>query len=129
MANWGQLVAHVKTNYYVAEQNDNMLRLHFPIGEDRTQVVFVWHTRMQNGEDWVQVESPIGELDKIDLRALLELTENTVVGGAAVTAGHVVLRDALPLADMSVEEFESPFSVITSTADRFERELTGSDHY
>lgn len=127
MANWSQLVAYIRTNYHVAEQNDRMLRLHFPIGDDRTQVVFVWHARIQNGEDWVQIESPIGELEKIDLRALLELTANTVVGGAAVAAGYVVLRDALPLADMSVEEFETPFSCITTTADRFERELTGVD--
>ena len=129
MANWGQLVTYVKTNYHVAEQNDRMLRLHFPIGDNRTQVVFVWHVRMQNGEDWVQIESPIGELGEIDLRALLALTADTVIGGAAVTGGYVVLRDAVPLADMNVEEFESPFSAITATADRFERELTGSDQY
>lgn len=129
MANWSQLVAHVKANYNVAEQNDGMLRLHFTYDNGRTQVVFVWHVQARNGEDWIHIESPIGELGEIDLRALLELVEKKVVGGAAACEGFVVLREAVPLADMSVEEFESPFRFITATADEFEHQLAGVDRY
>lgn len=129
MATWGQLVDYVKENYKVADQNDRMLLLHFPIGDDRSQLVFVWHNPTQSGEEWIQIESPIGELDKIDLRELLELVEKRVVGGVAALEGHAVLRDAVPLADMSVEEFESPFRFVTVTADHLEHQLTGIDRH
>lgn len=130
MATWGQLVDFVKKNYRVDDQNDRMLRFEFSIGEDgkRSQVVFVSHTPTDD-EEWIQIESPIGELDNINLRELLELVENKVVGGVAALNGHAVLRDAIPLADMSVEEFESPFRLVTVTADKLERQLTGIDRY
>lgn len=128
MASWGQLVDHVRENYKVADQNDRKLLLYFPIG-DRVQRVFVWYTPMQNGEEWIQIESPIGELDKINLRALLKLVEKSVVGGAAALEEYVVLRESVPLADMSVEEFQSPFRAITELADDFEHQLTGMDRY
>ncbi len=131
MAHWGQLVDFVKANYQVTDQTDRMLRFEFSVGDrgERSQVVFVWHVRAQNGDDWIQIESPVGELDKINLRALLELVEKTVVGGAAACEGFVVLREAVPLADMSVEEFEIPFRSIPVLADRFEHELTGMDRH
>lgn len=131
MAHWGQLVDFVRENYRVTDQTDQMLRFEFSIGDhgERSQVVFVFHNPTQGGEDWIQIESPIGELDKINLRALLELTENRVVGGIAALNGHAVLRDAVPLADMSVEEFESPLRLVTGAADDFERALTGVDRY
>lgn len=129
MATWGQLVDFVNANYRVAQQTDEMLQLNFSFDNDRTQIVFVFHTPARDGEDWIQIESPIGELDKINLRALLELIGNTVVGGAAARDGYVVLRESVPLADMSVEEFESPFLSITGLADNFEHELTRVDRY
>lgn len=128
MASWGQLVDYVKKNYKVAEQTDRMLQLLFPVG-DRSQFVYVWHLRMQDGEEWIQIESPVGKLAEIDSRAVLELTGDIIVGGAAVCDGLVVLRHSVPLADMSVEEFESPFHRVMGTADRFEHQLTGRDQY
>lgn len=130
MASWDQLVDFVKKNYKVSEQTDRMLRFEFSIGDngERSQIAFVWHTPT-DGEEWIQIESPIGELDKIDLRELLELVEKKVVGGVAALEGHAVLRDAVPLADMSVEEFESPFRFVTVTADHLEHQLTGADRH
>ena len=128
MARWGHLVDFVKANYRVTDQNDRMLRFEFKVG-NRSQVVFVWYTPMQDGEEWIQIESPIGELDKINLRLLLELVEKKIVGGVAAFNGHVVLRDSVPLADMSVEEFESPFRAVTITADELEHQLTGIDRH
>ncbi|MGB3682259.1 MAG: hypothetical protein WA990_07200 [Rubrobacteraceae bacterium] len=119
---------YVKKNYKVAEQTDRMLRLVFSIN-DRSQLVFVWYTPMQDGEEWVQIESPVGELDKLNLRELLELVEKKIVGGVAAFEGYAVLRDAVSLSDMSVEEFETPFHAIVVTADRLEHQLTGVDQY
>lgn len=129
MASWSQLVDYVEENYKVADQNDQMLLLYFPVGDDRTQRVFVWHAPTQDGEEWIQIESPVGELDKINLRVLLELIERVVIGGVAAMEGYAVLRHAVPLADMSVEEFESPFMFITGMADNLEHQLTGVDQY
>jgi hypothetical protein len=128
VATWGELVKYVKVNYHVSDQTDRMLRLQFPVG-DRSQVVFVWHVWMADGEDWIQIESPIGKLTDINVRALLELVEKAVVGGAAALEGFAVLRHAVPLADMCVAEFKSPFMSIIVLADQFENQLTGMDRY
>ena len=92
MASWEQLVDYVKKNYKVAVQTDRMLRFLFSIN-DRSQIVFVWYTPMQDGTNWVQIESPIGELDMLDLRKLLELVEKKIVGGVAAFEGYAVLRE------------------------------------
>lgn len=47
------------------------------------------------------------------------------MGGAAALEGFAVLRHAVTLADMSIDEFESPFMSIVGLADRFENQLTG----
>lgn len=129
MASWGQLVDYVRANYRIADQTDRMLQLNFSFDDGRTQRVFVWHTPTQSGEEWIQIESPIGELDRIDLRELLKLVEKSVVGGIAALGEYAVLRESVPLADMSVEEFESPFRFVRGTADSFEHQLSGIDRY
>lgn len=138
MADWGQLGDYVKANYLVADETTNsMLRLHFSVDDrgERSQSVFVWNVPAQSSEDedWIQIESVIGAFTKIDLRALLELTKTGVVGGVAVTQDSkqewVVLRHAVPLADMSVEEFEKPLYYVMMLADSYEQKLTGMDQH
>ena len=87
------------------------------------------HRPSPSVHDWIQIESPIAPAEDIDLRKLLELAGEAIVGGAAVVNGLAVYRHAVPLDDMSWEEFDRPFQLVVSVADEFEQALTGTDKF
>jgi hypothetical protein len=92
--------------------------------------VAVHHVPDVDGVAWVEISSPVGWADKIDLRRLLELAGTSIVGGAAVVDGVALLKHTVPLEDLSVqEEFERPLKLVVARADAFERELTQADHF
>jgi hypothetical protein len=41
----------------------------------------------------------------------------------------LTIRHAVPLANLNINEFERPLSLVTNTADQLERQLTGADEY
>lgn len=129
MASWDDLVLWVRVRYEVMAQSADGLTFRLPTTEGRDQLVYVRHRGVFDGQDWMQIESPIARLDEIDARRLLELTEATVVGGAAAVDGTAVFRHAAPLSDMTFAEFEAPFRMVTATADDLERQLTGADRF
>ncbi|MCD2193386.1 YbjN domain-containing protein [Actinomycetospora endophytica] len=129
MASWDDLVLWVRVRYEVMAQDADGLTFRLPTTEGRDQLVYVRHRREIDGQDWMQIESPIARLDDIDARQLLELAESTVVGGAAAVDGTAVFRHAAPLSDLTFAEFEAPFRLVTKTADDLERRLTGADRY
>lgn len=129
MASWDDLVLWVRVRYEIMGQTDDSLRFLLPTGGDRTQLVFVRHKGFVEGQDWIQIESPIARLDDIDARALLELAEDAVVGGAAAYGGLAVFRHSAPLEDLSFSEFDEPFRLVTHAADEIEHKLTGTDRF
>jgi hypothetical protein len=129
VASWDDLVTWVRVRYEVMAQNAHGLTFRLPTSGDRTQLVYVHHKGEVDGHDWLQIESPIGRLDDIDARRLLELAEDAVVGGAAAVGGVAVFRHATPLEDLSFAEFDAPFRLVTRIADQLEHALTGSDEY
>jgi hypothetical protein len=107
-----------------------MLKLVFELPGLRTQVVLVWHlTLAGSGEEWIQIESPIGEVASIDLGAALDRVGGTVCGGLAKFGTLLTFRHSVPLGDLSIAEFESPLLLVTSTADNLEQALVGGDQY
>lgn len=129
VASWDDLVLWVRVRYEVMAQDQHSLTFRLPTSEDRTQLVYVHHKGVVDGHDWLQIESPIGRLDDIDTRRLLELAEDAVVGGAAAVGGVAVFRHATPLEDLSFAEFDGPFRLVTRIADQLEHALTGTDRY
>ena len=129
MASWDDLVLWVRVRYEVMAQNADSLTFRLPTTDDRDQLVYVHHRGEVDGHDWIQIESPIARLDEIDLRRLLELAEEAVVGGAVAVDGTAVFRHAAPLEDLTFSEFEAPFRMVTVTADRLEHQLTGTDRF
>jgi hypothetical protein len=96
----------------------------------RTQQVSVHHVPDAETMAWVEISSPVGWADKIDLRRLLELAGTSIVGAAAVVDGVALLKHTVPLEDLSVqEEFARPLTLIVERADAFERELTRTDDF
>jgi hypothetical protein len=129
MASWADLVAYVHSNYKVSDESQNSIKLVFETGNLRSQVVVLWHLKLERGEEWVQIESPFGELGSVDLAAALQHVGNTVCGGLALVGNLVTFRHSLPLDNLQISEFEWPLHMVTSTADQLERNLTGGDRF
>ena len=129
MASWDDLVRWVRVRYEVMGSDGSSLTFRLPTVEGRDQLVYVHHKGQVEGQDWIQIESPIARLDDLDLRALLARVEGHVVGGVAAVGDTAVLRHAAPLEDLSFAEFEGPFRMVTRIADQLEHELTGADHF
>jgi hypothetical protein len=130
MTTWNDLVQYVRNNYRIADENGNMIKLVFETGGMRSQVVLVWHLTLEHGaEEWVQIESPFGEFGQVDLAAALQQIGDTVCGGMALAGNLVTFRHSLPLANLNINEFESPLRLVTTTADRLEQAFTGGDRF
>ncbi|HEV2778637.1 MAG TPA: hypothetical protein VGX25_04480 [Actinophytocola sp.] len=130
MATWTDVINYVRVRYEVLEETAEWLRFRLDTEGDRTQQVSVHHLPGADGADLVEISSPVGWADKIDLRRLLELAGTTRIGGAAVVDGVALLKHATPLADLSIRaEFEHPLTQLVAHADDFERKLTRSDQF
>ncbi|MFI9011162.1 hypothetical protein ACIGNX_28395 [Actinosynnema sp. NPDC053489] len=130
MTSWIDVINYVRTRYEVLEETADWLRFRLDLAGDRTQQVSVHHVPESDGVAWVEISSPVGRADAIDLARLLELAGTSPVGGAAVVDGVALLKHTVPLEDLSVrEEFERPLMLLVAAADAFEHELTEADGY
>jgi hypothetical protein len=131
MASWTDLKQYVHNNYKIADENDDMIKLIFETDGLRSQVVIVRHVQLAgNGQHWVQIESPFGELGSLDLVAALNAVGDTVCGGMSLVGGQIVtFRHSVPLDDVSISEFEAPLHLVINTADRLEKSFTGGDKF
>jgi hypothetical protein len=127
---WTDVINYVRTRYEILEENDSWLRFRLSTKDDRTQQVAVHHLPATDGPDLIEISSPVGWADKIDLRRLLDLAAGAPIGGAAVVDGVALLKHTVPLSDLSIhDEFEHPLTVLVTHADEFERTLTQSDQF
>ncbi|HET9143365.1 hypothetical protein [Actinophytocola sp.] len=130
MSIWLDVINYVRLRYEVLEENDSWLRFRLSTEGGRTQQVAVHHLSDPDGAELIEISSPVGWADKVDLRRLLELAGTVVIGGVAVVDGVALVKHAVPLADLSIqEEFERPLLQVVAHADAFEHELTGTDRF
>jgi hypothetical protein len=130
MATWPALTEYVRSHYKVSDEKPRSMKLIFDVGDLRSQVVFLWRMSLLEGEeDWVQIESPFGRLDSINLRAAIDSMGNTVCGGIASLNEFVTVRHSVPLLNLDINEFERPLFLVTGTADRLERQFKGGDEF
>lgn len=130
MATWGDLVAFIRTEYRIIEDNGDEIRILIEYEDERSQVIIVCREVLDKCEEWVQVASVCGPVAKVDLgRLLREIGETSVVCGAVVMGDHVVLRHALPLENLDINEFTDPLTFVSDTADQLEEIFVGGDGY
>ncbi|HEY0495138.1 MAG TPA: hypothetical protein VGD48_05295 [Kutzneria sp.] len=130
MTTWTDVINYVRTRHEVLEDTGSWLRFRLECDGDRTQQVAVHHVTDLDGAQWLEISSPVGRADAIDLRRLLELAGESTVGGAAVVDGVALLKHAAPLEDLSVlDEFARPLELLVARADTLEHELTQSDEF
>lgn len=130
MATWKDLSEYIHANYKVAESDDSKMKLVFETGSLRSQVLWIWYLTLNEGrEHWIQIESPFGELGKVDLNQALQAVGSTVCGGLALVSNLVTFRHSVPLENLNINEIEAPLALVTTTADQLERALTGGDRF
>ncbi|WP_026316016.1 hypothetical protein [Actinokineospora enzanensis] len=129
MASWTDVVNYVRTRYEVLDDANGWLRFRLATEDGRSQQVAVHHVADGDGA-WVEISSPVGWADKLDLRVLAEKAGGAPVGGVAVVDGIALLKHAAPLAEAGVrEEFVRPLTLLVTQADALERELTSADDF
>jgi len=130
MATWSTLTEYVRSHYKIADEKPGSMKLIFDVGDLRSQVVFLWRMSLLDGEEeWVQIESPFGRLDSINLRGAIDAMGKTVCGGIAAMEGLVTVRHSVPLLNLDINEFERPLGLVTGTADRLEQQFQGGDQF
>lgn len=130
MATWSELTDYVRANFKVADERPDMMKMIFNTGGLRSQVVLLVRNVLMDGtEEWVRIESPFAEVAKVDLRVALEKVGQTVCGGAGLVGDLLTIRHAVPLANLDVNELVRPLHLVTTTADRLEKEMIGSDDF
>jgi hypothetical protein len=131
MATWADLVAYVRSEYRVIRELPDEIRIEVGFEEDeRTQIVILAHAVLDGKEDWVQVLSPCGRADQVNLTHLLaELGNTTVVSGAVIMGDHVALRHSIPLSNLDINEFVDPVELLAGTADELEEKFLHGDEY
>jgi len=127
MASWQDLVAYVKSNYPVAEEDEGKLVVVFsmPRGSSRSQVVYIMEETSVNGDEWAHITSPIGRVRDLDLKKVLVKAGQTMCGGATMSATHdkVLLRHSVHLPSLELDQFRRPLTLIAMSADLIEYEL------
>jgi hypothetical protein len=132
VATWEELAEYIRLEYDVISRQPGEIRLEYTFDEesDRTQVMIVVREELDRKHEWVQIATPIGLAKDVDLHALLEAIGHTTIAcGAAIMGDHLVLRHALPLENLDINEFTDPLALIAGAADELESEFFGGDHY
>jgi hypothetical protein len=130
MASWSDVVGYIHSNYKVSDETPSSMKLVFETGNLRSQVVMLWRVTPEGtSEEWVQIESPFGELGSIDLAQALQQVSNTVCGGMSLVGNLVTFRHSIPLMNADINEIEWPLRMVIGTADQLERALTGGDKF
>lgn len=130
MANWSSVTEYMRSHYKISDERPDSMKLLFDVGDLRSQMVFLWRMSLLDGtEEWVQIESPFGRLDSVDLRGAIEATRNTVCGGIGAAGELATVRHAIPLLNLDINELERPLLLVTGMADSLERQFQGGDAF
>jgi hypothetical protein len=127
---WTDVINYVRTRHEVLEDTGSWLRFRLECDGGRTQQVAVHHVPDLDGAEWLEISSPVGRADAIDLRRFLELAGESTIGGAGIVDNVALLKYSAPLEDLSVlDEFARPLELLVARADNLEQELTQADEF
>jgi hypothetical protein len=86
VATWADVKGFVQEHYVSGTLPDGNLKMVFRFDDGRSQAVVVSRYTLQDGqEEWVEISSAIGELDKVNLKAALREMGTKVCGALTAT--------------------------------------------
>ncbi|PFG49809.1 hypothetical protein ATK36_4992 [Amycolatopsis sulphurea] len=135
MAEWADLVGFIRQQYRVVRDDPDEIRIRIVFGADaytegRAQVMVIAREVFDHREDWVQIATPFARVEEVNLyHVLREAGASLVVGGVVVMGEHLVLRHALPLVNLDLNEFVDPLELVAGSAELLEQQFTGRDDY
>jgi hypothetical protein len=109
---------------------EDILKLTFDVGGGRSQVLFVtWSGPSAEEARFLDLHSPIGRVEQLDLHAAVRRTSQFVIGGLSMLGEVVTLRHCAPLENLDRNEIDEPMHRLLGIADELEAELTGRDDF
>lgn len=130
MADWATLQQFIHSNYPVHGDGNGLISLVFDL-DGRTQMVFVSPVDVPIGSgQWAQIQSPCVRVDSADLATLVARAGGFPIGGIVLQGDMLMLRHAVRLEDLDVEEFTVPLRTLVFLADVLEQEFgDGTDTF
>ena len=127
---WNRIRDYIVAKYNVETVSPTLLKLVFGFDDGRSQLLFVSaHTLMDGQEEWIQVNSPIGRVDALPLKALLVEAGEMVVGSLGAVGEIVDLRNTLPAEGLDLAYLDRVIRLVCVTADRLEEATSGGDTF
>lgn len=125
MADWNALRGYISSNYKIAEDGLDSLKLVFDVDGSRTQAVRV---SKLGDSGWAEISTAVCREEQISPRDALLRNGQMIVGGLALHSSNLVIfRHSFPLANLDAEEFEEPLRLAVKYGDQLERELSGGE--
>jgi hypothetical protein len=130
MPSWGEVQEYARTNYKLAEDGESFFSLVFAYESGRSQKIFIRKFTAFDKE-WIEFRSAVCKEAELPHRVALRKNDDIACGALALdNDGDYVLLYSVPLPSMDLEEFELPLHVISSYADKLERDYsTGNDDF
>ncbi|MGA8745936.1 MAG: hypothetical protein WB507_08730 [Solirubrobacterales bacterium] len=130
MADWNALHRYIKSEYKIASDDLNSVKLIFNLDNNRTQLVVVEKAGEVGDSEWAVISTAVCDENQINPKDALIRSSQMVVGGLAlVDGGPVIFRHSIRLAELDPGEFEEPLRVAAVFGDKLEQELSGADSY
>jgi len=128
MANWTEVKDVIRSNYTVASDKDNFLRLNFEAPGGRSQLIIVMGFESEGELSRVVFFSPFAKEGQISPSQFLELAKDTTLG-LAVMGGLLCYVHNAFLADLDASEIHVPMLLVAGIADETERRLGLGDTF
>lgn len=129
MARWENLKAYIASNYKVASDEGNLVKLNWNVEDGRSQLVIVALAGELAGEQWAEVSTGVANVNQVDPQDLLKRNSGMIVGALAIVEDIVIWKHSFPLGNLDPNEFETPLHLAVNFGDKLERELTGGDNF
>lgn len=114
--------------WHVVEEN-GVLSIDVPTGEGRSQVVLITHDTDVAEQQIVRYWSVIGGVEDVDFRRCLEENAQLAYGAIAIHDGQLVIMDTQLVQDADPMEVGASIGNLAAYADRYEKDLFGTDTY
>lgn len=129
MATWKDVQAFIHNNYKATDISDDIIKLVFETPGLRSQIVFVSRSTILEDQEWAVVSSPFAKVGSVDLKTALDEVSNYTVGGLYCVGDLLMVKDAVPLKNLDINELVDPMLLVLHAADFIEKKLGTGDEF